>query len=65
VQVLTGGGPGRSTELINLSIYRVALQDFSIGAAAALGLVFLLILALIVPQILRFLSRRGDILEPA
>jgi multiple sugar transport system permease protein len=63
VQVLTGGGAGRSTELINLSVYRIALQDFSIGAAAALGLVFLLVLALIVPQILRFLSRRGDILE--
>ena len=65
VQVLTGGGPGRSTELINLSIYRVALQDFSIGAAAALGIVFLLLLALVVPQILRLLGRRTDLFEPS
>jgi multiple sugar transport system permease protein len=63
VQVLTGGGPGRSTELINLTIYRTALQDFSIGAAAALGIVFLLLLVLIVPQVLRLLSRRTDLFE--
>ncbi|MEA2419624.1 MAG: multiple sugar transport system permease protein [Thermoleophilaceae bacterium] len=63
VNVLTGGGPGRSTELINLTIYRVALQDFSIGAAAALGIVFLLLLLLIVPQILRLVTRHTDVLE--
>jgi multiple sugar transport system permease protein len=65
VQVLTGGGPGRSTELVNLSVYRVALQDFSIGAAAALGIVFLLVLALLIPQVLRLLSRRTDLFEEA
>lgn len=63
VQVLTGGGPGRSTELINISIYRVALQDFSIGAAAALGIVFLIVLLLIVPQVLRLLGRGTDLFE--
>jgi multiple sugar transport system permease protein len=63
VNVLTGGGPGRSTELINLTIYRVALQDFSIGSAAALGVVFLILLLLIVPQILRLVTRHTDVLE--
>jgi multiple sugar transport system permease protein len=62
VQILTGGGPGRSTEIVNLTIYRTALQDFSIGAAAALGMVFLLLLSLIVPQILRLVTR-GDVVE--
>jgi multiple sugar transport system permease protein len=65
VQVLTGGGPGRSTELVNLTIYRVALQDFSVGAAAALGIVFLIVLALVIPQLLRLLNRRTDLFEDA
>ena len=63
VQVLTGGGPGNSTEIVNLSIYRVALQDFSIGAAAALGVVFLILLSLIVPAVLRILVGQGDVAE--
>jgi multiple sugar transport system permease protein len=61
VQVLTGGGPGNSTELVNLTIYRVALQDFSIGAAAALGIVFLILLALLVPAVLRLVTGDDDL----
>jgi multiple sugar transport system permease protein len=61
VQVLTGGGPGNSTEIVNLAIYRVALQDFSIGAASALGVVFLILLSLIVPAVLRLVVGRGDV----
>jgi multiple sugar transport system permease protein len=61
VQVLTGGGPGTSTELINLTIYRVALQDFSIGAAAAVGVAFLILLSVIVPVVLRLVMGRGDV----
>jgi multiple sugar transport system permease protein len=65
VNILTGGGPGRSTELVSLTIYRVALQDFSIGAAAALGIVFLIVLLIVVPVLLRLVSRSGDVLEQA
>lgn len=61
IQVLTGGGPGNSTEIVNLTIYRVALQDFSIGAASALGVVFLLLLSAIVPAVLRLVMGRGDV----
>jgi multiple sugar transport system permease protein len=61
--VLTGGGPGASTETINLSLYRIALQDFDIGAAAALGLIFLFLLSLVMGQLLRLLGRNTDILE--
>ncbi len=63
IQVLTGGGPGMTTEIINLSIYRVALQDFSVGAAAALGITFLILLSIIVPQLLNVMARNTDILE--
>jgi multiple sugar transport system permease protein len=65
VQVLTGGGPGRSTELVNTTVYRVALQDFSVGAAAALGIVFLIVLLLLIPQLLRLLNRRTELFEDA
>ena len=61
--VLTNGGPGSSTEVINLDIYRIALQNFDVGAAAALGIVFLLVLSLITKQLLSVLGRSTDILE--
>ncbi len=63
IRVLTGGGPGNSTEIINLTIYRTALQDFSVGAAAALGIAFLIFLSILVPQMLRVLARNSDLVE--
>lgn len=63
IQVLTGGGPGTATETINLMIYRVALQDFNVGAASALGVFFLIILVIIVQQLLKIFARYTDILE--
>jgi multiple sugar transport system permease protein len=63
IRVLTGGGPGVSTEIINLTIYRTALQDFSVGAASALGIAFLLFLSILVPQMLRALARNSDLVE--
>jgi multiple sugar transport system permease protein len=59
-QVLTGGGPGDSTEIINLGIYRTALQSFQVGAASAVGLVFLLILSALVPLLLRVVGRNAE-----
>jgi multiple sugar transport system permease protein len=59
-QVLTGGGPGESTEIVNLGIYRTALQSFRVGAASAVGLVFLLILSLLVPALLRVVGRNAQ-----
>lgn len=55
--VLTNGGPGTSTEIVNLNIYRVALQSFRIGAASALAMVFLIFLSLLVPLLLRVAGR--------
>ena len=63
VQILTGGGPGRATELINLTLYRVGLQDFQIGAAAALGIVFLVVLSIVISQLLNVLGRNTELLE--
>jgi multiple sugar transport system permease protein len=59
-KILTGGGPGASTEIINLGIYRVALQSFRIGAASALAMVLLILLSLLVPLLLRAVGRNAD-----
>ncbi|MGH3089283.1 MAG: carbohydrate ABC transporter permease [Rubrobacteraceae bacterium] len=63
VKVLTNGGPGTSTEIINLTLYRVGLQNFQIGAAAALGMVFLILLLILVSQLLRIIGRNTDLIE--
>lgn len=63
VFVLTGGGPGTSTSLINLDLYRIALQNFDVGAAAALGICFLIVLSVIMGRLLAVLNRNTDILE--
>jgi len=49
--------------VINLTLYRVALQNFDIGAAAALGIVFLVFLSVIMQQLLGVIGRNTDILE--
>lgn len=59
-KILTGGGPGESTEIINLGIFRVGLESFNVGLACALGVVFLIILSLLVPFMLRIIGRRAD-----
>ncbi|MDQ6794495.1 MAG: sugar ABC transporter permease [Chloroflexota bacterium] len=63
VQVLTNGGPGDATEIVNLSIYRVALQNFQVGTAAAMGIVFLIVVTLVVQQMLRVMARNTDVLD--
>lgn len=43
VYVLTGGGPGRSTETIVLQVYYQAFKYLDFGVAAAIGIVVMLI----------------------
>jgi multiple sugar transport system permease protein len=59
-RILTGGGPGDATEIINLGIFRIGLQTFNVGLASALGVIFLIILSLLVPLMLRVIGRRAD-----
>ena len=56
--VLTQGGPGNATEVLNLRIYQVAFMDFRLGEAAALSvLLFAVILAFTIGQFLFFKNR--------
>src|SRR6185436_15680271 len=56
--VITEGGPGTSTETLNLYAYRV-LRRFDIGRAAAVGLL-LLVLALGAARLVTAFLRRAE-----
>ena len=43
VKLLTGGGPGRSTTVMNTYLYEKAFKDFNAGGAASLGVAILII----------------------
>jgi ABC-type sugar transport system permease subunit len=56
--VLTQGGPGNTTEVLNLKVYQVAFTDFRLGEAAALSvLLFSVILIFSIGQFLFFKNR--------
>jgi multiple sugar transport system permease protein len=58
VFILTNGGPGSSSELISFRIYREAFQYFHTGRAAALSMIFLVMIIVLTNVYLRFLTRR-------
>lgn len=53
VVMLTGGGPGASTEVVGLYIYRQAFQYFDMGYAATLSLVMLAVIFVLSTLLLR------------
>jgi multiple sugar transport system permease protein len=63
IQVLTNGGPAGATEIFNLTIYRVSLQNFQVGYGAAMGIIFLFLLSLIAAQMMRIMGRNTDLVE--
>jgi ABC-type sugar transport system permease subunit len=58
-QLLTGGGPNRSTEPISLYIFEQAFQNFNFGYASALG-VFFLVLIFIASSLTLKITRGKD-----
>ncbi len=45
--VLTGGGPGNSTTLLSIDLVKIALGQFDLGPAAAMSIVYFLIVLLV------------------
>ena len=45
--VLTGGGPGKSTTLLSIDLVKVALGQFDLGPAAAMSIIYFLIVLLL------------------
>ncbi|WP_222708958.1 carbohydrate ABC transporter permease [Nonomuraea sp. C10] len=60
VQALTGGGPARSTEILNIFIYRTFGQGL-FAQATAMSLVLFLMVALLAFPVIRVLRKREDI----
>jgi multiple sugar transport system permease protein len=55
VFILTGGGPGTSTQLLSLYLYRIEFKFFDAGQAAALAVVVLVSISLLYSVITRAL----------
>jgi glycerol transport system permease protein len=45
--VLTGGGPGNTTTFLSIDLVKIALGQFDLGPAAAMSLIYLLVVLLI------------------
>ncbi len=60
INTLTGGGPGQSTVLMSLAIYRNTLQYYQVGLGSAEGLLMLIIVSILVSATFKLLGiRRG------
>jgi multiple sugar transport system permease protein len=55
IYVLTGGGPGRSTEVLGILLYRIAFGEGNFGMAAALAIIISVIGMVIGGLFLRFI----------
>ena len=45
--VLTGGGPGNATTFLSIDLVKIALGQFDLGPAAAMSLIYFLIILLV------------------
>jgi multiple sugar transport system permease protein len=57
VYVLTGGGPGTTTETITMYTYQLGFQLLQVGKASALGIITLIIVAAIIATFSHILQR--------
>lgn len=53
VFVMTGGGPGNSTTLLSLYIYKQAFRYFNVGYASAMGVILILVSLIIANLLVR------------
>ena len=59
VYIMTGGGPGTTTETISLYIYRVAIEYHDISYAAAMSLIVLLLIIVFIRIFIWYSFERG------
>jgi glycerol transport system permease protein len=57
--VLTGGGPGNSTTFLSIDLVKIALGQFDLGPAAAMSLIYFLIV-LLVSWVFYTVTMRGE-----
>lgn len=61
ILVITDGGPGRATEVVNLLAYRYGLQYFDMGKASAMGWVMLALALVLTVLYIRLLRVRVSV----
>ena len=59
IYLLTEGGPGTATELINIFIYYTTFRYFSMGYGCAISYILLIIIVVITTIFIRVLEREG------
>lgn len=57
VYVLTGGGPGRATQVLSVYLYQLAFRDFNTGKGSALGYIMLIVIIALANLLIRVLNR--------
>ena len=57
VYILTGGGPGGTTETLSFNVYKVAFFGFDTGRASAYGLLMVIVVIIATQIYLRYLNR--------
>ncbi len=62
--VMTGGGPGRSSETLIMYVYRLAFEHWHMGKASAVGIIMLILLIVMSKMIINF-ARKGSIAPEA
>ena len=58
--VLTGGGPGNATTLLSIDLVKIALGQFDLGPAAAMSLIYFLIILLLSWLFYTVMTRHDD-----
>jgi len=58
--VVTGGGPGNSTTMVSIDLVKIALGQFDLGPAAAMSLVYFLLILLASWLFYTFMTRNED-----
>src|SRR6476469_4115467 len=57
VYILTGGGPGGTTETLSYQVYKVAFLGFNTGTASAYGILMVLVVIVLAQFYLRYLNK--------
>lgn len=58
--VLTGGGPGNTTTFLSIDLVKIALGQFDLGTAAAMSLIYFLIILLLCWVFYTVITRKGE-----
>jgi ABC-type sugar transport system permease subunit len=58
VYVMTQGGPGSATDVINYQIYSTAFRNFDVGTASAMSLLLFAVILLVTVVQFRFFRHR-------